>query len=264
MIKKNYYLCMKLCLTKIMLEKDITFEIEYNTSKMKFDPVDKNFYELFREAVPSIYKIKTHGGILKKSIACYTCLMYDRNSPLIKAEPLYWKRKILAANLAKFPTGKKGMLTDNATKILTGEDETYLKVVLDYLDLFALPEFDYLVGLQIIQSEYLMQIMRGQISNDSDKVLGRVANSIAEVTRKIYQTGEEEEVAAARKAIYEKAVRERANLRPEDFAEMLARTRELPKEFSPYGEDYVPDKLKYIGDNEETALRKLSLIDEEE
>ena len=237
-------------------------DIEYNTSKLMFDPKSENFFEDFATAVPSIRKVKT--DVLKASLACYTVLMYDRNSPLLKSEFVYWKRKVLAADLAKFPRGKNGLFIDDATVILTGENKEYVRAVVDFIDLFSLPEFHYLMGLQIIQSEYLMRILRGDVSSDTDKVLGRVVVALKEVTRFIFQSGEEDEVSNARKALFEKAVKERAKLRPEDLASVLAKTRSLPKKFNPYGEDYEPEKMRFIGDSEEVALRKLALLDDEE
>jgi len=63
----------------------------------------------------------------------------------------------------------------------------------------------------------------------------------------MFGSGKQDEVMAARKALYQMAEKERLKLNPESIVKMIIEEGELPESMNPYGK-YKPEKIKFISD----------------
>jgi hypothetical protein len=107
-----------------------------------------------------------------------------------------------------------------------------------------------LVAYLEIQRIKTIEVFSGKISDKSDQILDRVTTMIAEITRKLFVSGDVDEVSLARKALYQKAQIDKARIipRPEDIVKILEADGVLPEDFNPYGEDYTVEKSTFLGD----------------
>ncbi len=230
---------------------------EIDTSKLLFNINAKTFVKDIEEAIPALKELDF--GLPKKKVYQYLVLMYDIGSPMSRDISNYYQKKYKCAEVVGFPKNSQNKYEKDVTNMLIGKNEAFNKAASAYLAHTASPEYSQLVALHIILSEEMKNIFRGEIDDKSDQTLDRVTQRMKSLTREIYGSGEYDEVAAARRALYEQIEKSIIKLRPEDIAEVLAEGRDLPKDFNPYDDgDYKVEPMSFIADDEEMAKRILT------
>lgn len=232
---------------------------------MRLNPADEGFLALF-ETIPGVKnhafpkevvveedvkKEKKHVGIkpIKPLLLYrYIVLMYDPKSPLVRDVSDYWQRKLESTEAAGFKIKDDGTLEKETEKFLLGENDAVNDVIIDYLAYMKSPTWDSLVFLY----ERLLGFTKESLSpqrRDSAKVddVYKVSTMIQDLSNKLI--GEDklwEETATFRKRLMYRIEEKRLGIRPEDFAERLAKGDDL-MEGSPYG-NYKPSRIKFHGD----------------
>ena len=75
-----------------------------------------------------------------------------------------------------------------------------------------------------------------------------MTDNINEITKKLFGSGDYDEINTARRALYEQANIDKPP-RPEDMIDTINQDG-LPPDANPYGEDYVVEEGHFLGDEE--------------
>lgn len=224
-----------------------------NTSRMMFDPQKPHFLANIKARVKAYSKVNvTRLKISERSLWEYIVLMYDPNSPLWIEEPDYYKRKYEAAVSAGFIPDKKGRFEEVVEKVLTGQISQINDVIVDFISLFGLPEYYQLLAYLAIMSEETKKILAGDTGGSSHRIIEFVGDNIKSITRRVFNSGNYDEVQEARQALYSKLGEAKVKLRPEQIVQMLKDDGKLPDDFSPYDESLedkpIEPPMNFIGD----------------
>lgn len=190
-------------------------------------------------------------NIPTEDICRYLILMYDINSPMRQAVRMYYERKHRCAEILNFPTGKTGWET-KVENMLVGGDENFNTLIASYIAQMGLPEYTQLVAYLEIQKIKTMEIFSGKISDKSDQILDRVTIAIGDITRKLFGTGQEEEVTVARKALYQRSAIDKSRYipTPETMVKLMESEGKLPDDCNPYPDNYEVEKSEFLGDED--------------
>lgn len=219
------------------------------TDKTFFDVHSPTLVEDITAVLPECKLLEGKPDILK--LCQYVILMYDINSPMLREVRLYYERKARCAEMVLLPT-EKGRWTKDIEDILLGQDAEFNIFVASYISNLGLPHYMQLVAYLEIQRIKTIEVFSGKISDKSDQILDRVTTMISEITRKLFVSGDVDEVTTARKALYQRAQLDKSRIipRPEDIVKILEADGELPPDFNPYGEDYKIEQSHFIGDTD--------------
>jgi hypothetical protein len=216
-------------------------------SKCLYNPLSGNLKEEMLPKLPMIKEYKGgRGKIPIDSILKYLVLMYDVQSPLHREVKDYYGRKKESALYAEFPT-KDGRWRDDAQSILIGTDKWFNGLLAQYLSLQATPEYMQLVIYLELLARKTRGILDGDIDDKTHVIVKSLTESIRELTDKVFGTAGEDEVQAARQALYAKAEEDRVRMRPEDIIGLLNEEGILPSAWG-YGEGYEVEQITFIGD----------------
>jgi len=196
------------------------------------------------------------GKIPKTKLFQYIILMYDVNSSMWRSFPAYFTRKFQVARIVGFPTGEDGKYSKQVSEMLIGLNKEVNNLIVSYIAQFAQVEYTHLVALSIILDTETRKLLSGDIDKNADQVIDRVTQRIGELTRVIFNSGDNDEISFVRQALYSQAEKDKLMFRPEAIAELLAQGLDLPDDYNPYGKGYKPDDMKFAGDHEELAERK--------
>ena len=196
----------------------------------------------------SEYK-KGKGGILINNILKYLILAFDIQSPLQREMKDYYARKREAAKIAEFPVGQDGKWREDAQSIMIGTDKWFNGLLAQYLSLQATPEYMQLIIYLELLARKTRGILDGDIDDKTHVVVKSLTESIRELTDKVFGTAGEDEVQAARQALYAKAEEDRVRMRPEDIIGLLNEEGVLPSEWG-YGNGYGVEQITFIGDKQ--------------
>lgn len=223
-----------------------------DTSKLLFDISKKDIVRTLKWKIPEFKEYK--GELDPKETFRYIVLMYDLNSDLWRMHKDYVRRKYEAARLAGFtPNKRTGKFTEKVTSVILGQDPEVNKLAVAYIAQFAMPELVELHAMLVVQERLLREMMDGDLKANMDLTMTRVSERIRELTRKIFYSGDKDEVMEMRHALYEH-VRKEELPTPEFVAKVLSEEGDLPPDYNPYG-DYKVDEMRFVGDEEEVAKR---------
>ena len=220
---------------------------DITTDKTFFDVHSPSLVADITSALPEIMPLLARDDINK--LCQYVVLMYDFNSPMLREVRLFYERKARCAEIVGLPT-TKGRWAKDVEDIIIGQNIEFNTFVASYISNLGLPHYMQLVAYLEIQRIKTIEVFSGKISDKSDQILDRVTTMISEITRKLFVSGDTDEVSLARKALYQKAQIDKARIipRPEDIVKILEADGVLPEDFNPYGEDYKVEKSHFIGD----------------
>jgi len=215
---------------------------DLNTSKMVYDPNSDDFIDRI-ERLPEFRDFK--GDPLQ--IFQYIALMYDINTPMKSEVGDYWQRKKVIALMCGFKQELDGTFTEDFERILLMLDEEVTALIIIFITSFSNADYMQLVFSWEMMYKVLQQ---ASVSETPDKnhvdTMRKLKADINEMTRKVFQSADYDELAEARKLLYLSAELRRSNFRPEDIAERLMKGDNLA-EFNPYG-DYSAQQMKFVGD----------------
>lgn len=219
------------------------------TDKTLFDIHSPTLVEDMTEVIPEIADFKSSVPI--ENICQYLILMYDISSPMHKEVRLFYERKYRCASVLGFPTNKTGF-TAEVEKLLIGADRNFNWLVASYIAQMGLPEYTQLVAYLEIQKIHTMSIFSGKASDKADQILERVTVAIGEITKKLFGSGQDDEIVAARKALYQRSALDKSRLipRPETMVKIMETEGKLPEDCNPYGEDYEVEPSEFLGDED--------------
>lgn len=221
---------------------------DIDSSKLLFDIHDKDVVDKFKKRFTEFDDYK--GKIDEKKVIQYIILMADVNSSLRITVKDFHQRKYTAATLVKFPMVKKAF-TDEAEKIILGEDDTVNSTMVSYISSYGKPEYSLLVSFMALLSFEMQKAFAGNPSKDSDKIIDRISSRVMTLTRDFFHSGDTDEYSKVRQCLYSRVAKEQIRLRPEQIVRQLEENGELPPEFNPHGEDYrikLSEDLLFLGD----------------
>jgi len=204
-----------------------------DSSKLLFDIHSKTFEEDIKTSIPEFAEYD--GPIPLRKIATYIALMYDPNSPVIKLQKDYISRKKICAELAGLPK-RSGKWTKDSEDILVGNNKLFNNALIGYLRELALPEWTQLVAFHQLQENFTRAILSHEAQSSIHKDYSFVTDGILNLTRKIFSSGDQDEVESMRKALYVQIREDVKRLRPEMIAIELRDNKSLPDEWSPYAD----------------------------
>jgi len=231
-------------------------EMDLDDSLMRFKPTDPQFLEKIIKEIP-LFGEFIHEQAKKPAarfkIAAWIACMYDPNSPLRREVKDLYKRKIYAGNIVGLkPEGHSGKYQKWLEDMFVGKDAMINKLVVKYIASFSSPEYMQLIGHATMVERALEKIISGEADNNVSKMLDTSTEKVKELTNFIYGSGERDEIAEARRALYKQISYDLSEMRPEQVARAIAEGIGLPSEWSPYG-DYVPDEMRFVGDDPNIA-----------
>lgn len=213
---------------------------DLDTKTLMFDPFDEKTIS----KLESYEEFNVKFGVDKEKIVAYIILAYDLNTQLRREVPYFNQRKIIAAELAGFEKKPDGKFTDTYEKVLLGGNTDVNNAISKYIRLFAEPKYLSLVYYWSILSAEFENITGSKESKDYKNTIGNIEKleaKIKECTDYLFGGGEVKDI---KRALYESVEKENLRLRPEDIA-MAEDIDEIIGH--PYGKDYKPEKLKYVG-----------------
>jgi len=228
-------------------------KIQLETSKLSYDPNSPTFIKDLEKTFISFKEYKEEANLRYKVFA-WIVLMYDVQSPMRILAKDYYERKVKCAmSIGLNPSKKTGEYKEAIENILLGKNEDVNRLIVEYITSFSSPEYTQLVGLWVVQRHVLSDLMEGKYDDKTTRVLDSVANQISNLTKKIYHSGDKIETELARRALYYQAGEDLNKLRPEAIASMLADDG-LPDSWGIYEDGYIPDKIKFAGDDPLIAI----------
>jgi len=221
----------------------------YDFKDTLFNPREHKLVENIEEAIPT-FKAFTKIKDKKKLYAWIVCV-YDMRSPLRLGMGNYYERKRVCAEIVGWDRDSVGHFPKEIERYILGMDKVVNSLIANYLASFNLPQFTQLVAYLEMQYKITQDILSGKIESTTAKTLDFITDKITELTRHIYGSGEVDEVMEARKSLYAIAEKERMKLNVESVVEYIRDKGKLPDDFNPYGDDYMPENLKFISDEGE-------------
>jgi hypothetical protein len=132
--------------------------------------------------------------------------------------------------------------------MLVGKDKEANKLFAAYISHLAIPEYGELIVLLEIQRAKTLEAFSGNITDNTHKTIAAVTENISKITKRLFGSGETDEIETARRALYAQANIDKPPM-PEDVVDKLAEGG-LPADFNPYGEDYEVEEPHFIDDEE--------------
>ena len=187
------------------------------------------------------------GKLPTKKLFQYIILMYDPESTMRREVGHYMQRKSECAKIVGFQSdGEKWV--PGVEEMLIGRDEGFNKLVAAYLSHIALPEYTELIVLLEIQRIKTMEAFSGEVTDNTHKTIQAVTENISRITKKLFGSGEFDEIQAARRALYAQSNIDKPP-RPEDMVDMINDSGLTP-DCNPYGVDYVVEEAHFSGVDE--------------
>jgi hypothetical protein len=175
---------------------------------------------------------------------------YDRQSPLVKEVTELMKRKGEAAVLAGYKTDEDGRFEEEVEDLLLGKSPEVNNLIVAYISRFADPHYIMLVASWNLLLDGTRKLLSGKQEKDTYQTIKNITKDIDDMTRTVFSSSDADEALELRKALYSRVESDRLKLNQENIIKYIDEHGELPKGFSPYGEGYKVDKLKFIGDGE--------------
>lgn len=222
---------------------------DLTTDKTLFDIHSPTLVEDMSVAIPELATFTTEIPLI--DICRYLILMYDTSSPMRDQVRMYYERKHKCAEILNFPTGKTGWETQ-VENMLIGKNQQFNALIASYIAQMGLPEYTQLIAYLEIQKIKYMEIFSGKMSDKSDQIIDRVTVAIVEITRKLFGSGQEDEITMARKALYQRSAIDKSRYipTPETMVKLLESEGKLPEDCNPYPDDYEVEASTFLGDSD--------------
>ena len=221
---------------------------ELDFKKCRYDLNAKTFVRNIERAIP---QFANYEGKKKRQVFQYVVAMYDRYSPLWSKEPEYFPRKVLAVSLCGL-SEYEGTFDKWSRQVMEGADEDVNKLVTAYLADTGHIEYTMLITELTMYHLLFQQQAGGKILNDKEyKTMRDLMANIQQRTRRIFGSGEDEELTAIKIKLYERAEQDRQKMNPEAIVKMLEKDGDFPSDWNPYGSKYTVDSLKFYVDDSE-------------
>lgn len=218
---------------------------EIVTDKTRYDVHKRDLILYMSEDIPAFSEYK--GKLPPKKLFQYIILMYDPDSPMRREVGHYQQRKGACADVVDFKKEKDGRWIKEIDELLVGTDKEANKLIAAYISKLAMPEYTELIVLLEIQRIKAYEAFSGSVNDQTHKTMAAVTESIGRITKHLFGSGEDDEIKAARRALYEQANIDKPP-RPEDVVDLID-GEGLPGDFSPYP-DYEVETPHFLDDEE--------------
>jgi hypothetical protein len=234
-----------------------SFKVDIDASYLRFDPNDTKLLPKLYKEIPAFEEFeheKADNDRTKQRLFSWIIIMYDPNSPLRRELKDLYKRKVYAATLVGFNIrGDSGKYQPWMEDVFVGKDKAVNALVAKFISSFSSPEYTQLMAHVAIQEKMLEKIIAGKADKNTQIMFDTATDKIKELTNFIYGTGERDEVVEARRALYKQVAYDLSDMRPEQVARAVSSGEGLPDSWNPYGDNYLPEDIKFVGDDVEIA-----------
>jgi hypothetical protein len=234
-----------------------TFRIDLDTSLLRFDPNSPKFLKKLYKEIPAFAEYESENvqaDATKHRLFAWIVILYDMNSPLRREVKDMYGRKVRAAELCGItPNALSGKYRDYVEKMMLGQDPDINELVVKFIASFSSPEYTQLMAHVSIQHNMLKKIVSGKEDRNVQQLFDNATDKVKELTNLLYGSGLRDEVYEARRALYKQVAYDLSDMRAESVAKAVATGAGLPSEWNPYGEDYVTDEIRFVGDDLEIA-----------
>jgi len=223
---------------------------KYSFTPCLYNPNMATFVTKITKGIHDFRKFKRENEDYER-IFKWVVYTYDRQSPLVKEIPELMVRKGEAAVLAGFNTDEDGKFDEEVEKFLLGNDDEVNGLIVAYVSRFADPHYIMLVASWNLLLDGTRKLLSGRQNKDTYSTIKQITADIEDLTRTVFSSSDADEAIELKKALYSRVESDRLKLNQENIIKYIDENGGLPKGFNPYGEDYIVDKLKFIGDGEE-------------
>ena len=221
----------------------------YDFSACLYDPNNAEFISLITAGIAEFKKFtKKHDGY--DSVFKWIVCSYDKQSPLVKEIPDLMTRKGECAVTVGYHVDKDGSFDEATEQFLLGKNPQVNSLIVSYVSRFADPHYIMLVASWNLLLDHTHKLLSGKHDKDSYNVIKNITDDIGDLTRRVFSTGDHDESLSMKKLLYERVEQDRMKLNIESLVKYISDHGDLPSDFNPYGEEYIVEKLKFIGDGE--------------
>ena len=213
---------------------------DVDTTGYLYDPKDRESYQKllrfkeFQEDIP----------LNKDKIIQYIILMYDMSNDDVRTEyPYYPQRKRELCRLVKLTRGEK--MGESLENMLIGLMPEVNAMIVKYLSLFNNPELIMLSAYWEIFIELNKRQFSGQFDKNQIDYIKKINEDINHLTERLFRGKEETELRAE---LYKSLKDQTLGIKPEEIAEKISKGEDPLGDYTPYGNDYKPEPLKFLGD----------------
>jgi hypothetical protein len=220
---------------------------DFDFSKCRYSPLAKMFLSSLSKSIPAFGE---YDKANRRAVFTYVVILYDKNSPLWAKEPQYFPRKVLAINLSGLAVlTHAGDFNETTRGILEGRDANINKLVVAYLANMGDMEYTQLINELTYYYGLSEQMMGPSLLGTAEyKMQKELSQTIAERTRKIFGSGEEDELSRVKNLLYARAEQDRQKLHPEAVVKLWESKKGVyPNHWGRYGQ-YEVEPLKFAGD----------------
>ena len=233
------------------------YKIDVDDSLMRFKLNTPRFVNNISHEIPAFAEFEHENitsDIMRRRIFSWITIMYDPNTPLRREIKDLYKRKIYAGTLTGLTIdGRTGKYAQWIEDIFTGKDPGINRLIAKYVASFSSPEYMQLMGHVAMQEKALQKIIAGKADKNVQVMFDTSTEKVKELTNFIYGSGERDEVAEARRALYKQVAYDLSDMRPEQVARSVSDGDGLPDEWNPYEAGYVPGDIHFKGDDPNIA-----------
>lgn len=220
---------------------------KYVFTSCLYDPEEKGFADKIAKSIKEFGEFKKDRGYYER-IFRWVVYVYDRQSPMVKEIPDLMMRKGEAAALAGYTTDEEGRFEEEVEKFLLGKDDDVNGLVVAYVSRFADPSYILLVASWNMLLDNTRKVLSGKQQKDTYATIKLITADIDDLTRTVFSSNNDNESIEMKKALYSRVEGDRLKLNHENIIKYVEEHGDLPSGFSPYGEKYKVEKLKFIGD----------------
>jgi hypothetical protein len=217
---------------------------DYDFTDCKYNPRKMSFVDDIKAGIPAF---KQYDGDHADKVFSYIVALYDKHSPMREKVPEYFERKVRCAEVVHMPRTPGGGFTEFTREVLEGRNDEVNELGIAYLA--DLGDMDYMMFISEMTMFHNLnrEILSGTTDDKAYKTLQSLSTNMQARMRKIFNSGERDELTRIRILLYESAERDRRKMNPEAIIAMLNKEGDFPGDWSRYGSKYKPEPLRFIG-----------------
>lgn len=236
---------------------------DLDCDKMIINPNSPTLVKFVEEKIPIIKKLEIDYApkvFTKAQIIRYVLLMYDPNSEIQTRHSLdFFEKKYESCGYSGFELskGRDGYMRfdSRVEDMVLGKNSAINDLIIAFLGYMNNTKWNYLVFLH----ESMLMFTRDAIGKNNrdaktSKEYRALYDDFIKISNEIGNTYEETEEFVSR--FYYQIEQSRLAIRPEDYAKSIANGDDFRAD-SPYGMNFVIDKIKFLGDDEEQVRERL-------
>jgi hypothetical protein len=239
-------------------EEQMSWNIsDLDCSKMLINPASPKLVNFLEEKIPTFRttEVKYQEKVFTKSMVYrYILLMYDPDSEIQKMQSLdLFGKKYEAAGYAgfKLKKSKDGNLRfdSRVDDLVFGRNEAAIDLICDFLAWVNNAQWEYIVFLKEAMLGFTRDAIGKKITkHKSSQEYMKLYQDYRTASQDLSFIFDETQEFVSR--FYYKIEMSRLAIRPEDYSLAIKEGDDFRGD-NPYGVNYIVDKIKFIGDNED-------------